>query len=69
MDTLLELFSFQGRANRSWYFWHIILDDVAMFTAIAAFIGRVLHDQHGVDVCRGAPEPTQGSVSSSLWAR
>ena len=26
MDTLLEMFSFQGRANRSWYFWHTLLD-------------------------------------------
>ena len=33
MDTLLDLFSFQGRANRAWYFWHILLDDLAMFTA------------------------------------
>ena len=31
MDTLLEIFSFQGRANRSWYFWHILLDDFIIF--------------------------------------
>ncbi len=40
MDELLELFSFQGRANRRWYFWHILLDD---FIAGALFlIGMVL---------------------------
>ncbi len=33
MDKFLELFSTQGRANRSWYFWHILLDDLAIFTA------------------------------------
>ena len=27
MDNLLDLFSFEGRANRAWYFWHILLDD------------------------------------------
>ena len=26
MDAFLELFSFQGRANRGWYFWHQFLD-------------------------------------------
>ncbi len=26
MDAILELFSFRGRANRLWYFWHTMLD-------------------------------------------
>ena len=38
METLTDLFSTQGRANRAWYFWHIILDDLAMFTAIILFV-------------------------------
>ena len=33
MDTLIGLFTTQGRANRAWYLWHILLDDVAIFTA------------------------------------
>lgn len=33
MDTFLDLFNMQGRANRAWYFWHILLDDLVMFTA------------------------------------
>lgn len=33
MDKFLELFSIEGRANRAWYFWHILLDDLAIFTA------------------------------------
>lgn len=33
MDKLVDLFTTQGRANRMWYFWHILLDDLAMFTA------------------------------------
>ena len=42
MDPLLEIFSMQGRANRSWYFWHIVLDDVVIFTVaivLAVVIG------------------------------
>ncbi|MDA0329416.1 MAG: DUF805 domain-containing protein [Gemmatimonadetes bacterium] len=34
MDVFLDLFSTQGRANRAWYIWHIILDDLAIFTAV-----------------------------------
>ncbi len=32
MDKLVDLFMFEGRANRAWYFWHILLDDLVMFT-------------------------------------
>jgi len=43
MDALLELFSFQGRANRSWYFWHILIDDfVIAALAIAMVVMGVL---------------------------
>ncbi len=38
MDTFVELFKPQGRANRAWYLWHIILDDVAMLTAGAGLL-------------------------------
>ena len=38
MDVLLDLFSPQGRANRSWYLWHIVLDDLVMFTAAIALM-------------------------------
>ena len=34
MDVILGLFSTGGRANRAWYLWHILLDDLAMFTMI-----------------------------------
>lgn len=34
MDAFLELFSPAGRANRSWYFWHIILDDLVIVSLI-----------------------------------
>ena len=37
MDKLLEMFSTQGRANRAWYLWHIILDDLAIVTGIVLF--------------------------------
>jgi uncharacterized membrane protein YhaH (DUF805 family) len=37
MEKITDLFSFEGRANRAWYFWHIILDDLAIFTAILVF--------------------------------
>lgn len=38
MDTLVDLFKTDGRANRAWYFWHILLDDLAMITAVSIFI-------------------------------
>ena len=30
MDAFLELFSTQGRVNRAWYFWHVVLDDLVI---------------------------------------
>ena len=38
MDKLVDLFKTEGRANRAWYFWHIILDDLAIFTGLLVFI-------------------------------
>lgn len=38
MDKLFDLFTFDGRANRAWYFWHIVLDDLAIITAMLALI-------------------------------
>ena len=34
MDPLIELFSFDGRVNRGWYFLHVVLDDLAIITLI-----------------------------------
>jgi len=39
VDSILELFSFEGRANRAWYFWHQLLDwfvIVALLTVLIA---------------------------------
>ncbi|HZD05719.1 MAG TPA: DUF805 domain-containing protein [Longimicrobiales bacterium] len=36
MDKFFDLFTFDGRANRAWYFWHIVLDDLVIFTLVMA---------------------------------
>ena len=44
MDVILELFSFRGRANRSWYFWHTLLDGIVvigLITMVATLAGIV----------------------------
>ncbi len=47
MDVILELFSFRGRANRWWYFWHTLLDGIvvlgliAMVVTLAGIVGVV----------------------------
>ena len=38
MDAFWELFSTDGRANRAWYFWHIVLDDLVMFSLFLALV-------------------------------
>ena len=38
MDTLLELFSFQGRVNRQRYLFHVILDDLVIFTMLMTLV-------------------------------
>ena len=37
MDKIIDLFKTEGRANRAWYLWHILLDDVAIVTGVVAF--------------------------------
>ena len=63
MDAFLEIFSFQGRANRAWYFWHILLDDLLIFTLVFVLlvVGGVL----------GSPLvvlPLIGVVIAGIWA-
>ena len=63
MDKFLDLFTMEGRANRAWYFWHIILDDLAILTAIAMCAGLVF--------VTGSPLfilPGLGAVVAGLWA-
>ena len=38
MDVILELFSFQGRVNRAWYFWHTFLDGAVAIGLILAIV-------------------------------
>ncbi len=44
MDVILGLFSFHGRVNRAWYFWHTLLDGAVAFGLILAIVivGSVL---------------------------
>ena len=64
MDVILELFSFQGRVNRAWYFWHTFLDGVVAIGLILAIVivGGVLGNPLfvlpavGVAVAAGAAE-------------
>ena len=63
MDNLLDLFSFEGRANRAWYFWHILLDDLVMFTLAVVFIVMM--------VTTGTPlfvPPLAGVMIGGIWA-
>ncbi len=38
MDTLLEIFSFHGRANRAWYIKHILIDDFVIISLLLTLI-------------------------------
>ena len=63
MDAFLSLFTFDGRANRAWYLWHIILDDLAIFTMVVVLLVT------GVMV--GTPLvalPLMGVVLAGVWA-
>ena len=63
MDDFLNLFSFEGRANRAWYFWHILLDDLVMFTLAMVFIVLM--------IATGTPlfaVPLAGVVIGGIWA-
>jgi uncharacterized membrane protein YhaH (DUF805 family) len=62
-DVILGLFSTGGRADRSWYLWHILLDDLAMFTMI---LGVVL-----IEALTGSPLlilPAVGIVVAGIAA-
>ena len=63
MDNLLDLFSFEGRANRAWYFWHILLDDLVMFTLATVF--AVLMFVTGTPLFA---VPLVGVVIGGIWA-
>jgi uncharacterized membrane protein YhaH (DUF805 family) len=43
VDVFSELFSFQGRANRGWYFWHQLLDGfvIAALVVVLVTVGFV----------------------------
>ena len=63
MDNLLDLFSFEGRANRAWYLWHILLDDLVMFTLATVF--AVLMFVTGTPLFA---VPLAGVVIGGIWA-
>ena len=63
MDALIEIFSFKGRANRAWYFWHVLLDDVVIFSMVIALVvlGTVLGNPIIV-------LPLIGAIIAATWA-
>jgi uncharacterized membrane protein YhaH (DUF805 family) len=63
MDAFLELFSSEGRANRAWYFWHVLLDDLVIITAfIILMVVGVATESALVFL------PMIGVVIAGLWA-
>ena len=59
----LDLFSPRGRANRAWYFWHILLDDLVVLGLIIAMIV--------VSTVLGNPFlviPIVGVILGGIWA-
>jgi len=62
MDKIADLFSFEGRANRAWYFWHILLDDLAIVTAVAIFILLFVVTGSPIFVLPGV-----GAAVAGLW--
>lgn len=63
MDAFVELFNFQGRANRAWYFWHILLDDLVIFGLVVALvvIGSVIESPLVL-------VPGLGVLFAGIWA-
>ena len=59
----MDLFSFEGRANRVWYFWHILLDDLVMFTLAAVFV--VIMMATGIPLFA---LPLAGVIIGGVWA-
>ena len=63
MDPLIELFSFEGRVNRGWYFLHIVFDDMVVLGLIIILLT--------VSGILGTPLlllPILGVILSGLWA-
>lgn len=63
MDAFFELFSMQGRANRAWYLWHIVLDDLAIATLAIVLVM--------IGVLTGSPLvvlPILGVLAGGIWA-
>ncbi len=59
----LDLFSPSGRANRAWYFWHILLDD---FVVLGLIITMIV-----VSASMGNPLlviPMLGVILGGVWA-
>lgn len=63
MDALAEVFSARGRANRSWYFWHIVLDDVLIITLAIALL--LVGDAFGSGL---VVFPLVGLIVAGFWA-
>ena len=56
------MFSLEGRANRAWYFWHVLLDDLVIVTSIVLFV--VL----GVFTSPVLALPVLGVIGGAMWA-
>ena len=63
MDRLVDLFTTQGRANRAWYLWHVVLDDAAIFTA-----GISIFALAGVLGMLFLALPGFGVIAAGVWA-
>jgi uncharacterized membrane protein YhaH (DUF805 family) len=38
VDAFFEMFSFEGRANRAWYFWHQLLDGFVITALVVMLV-------------------------------
>ena len=63
MDPLIELFSFDGRVNRGWYFLHIVLDDLVIIT-----LTILLLVMGGIFSTPLLFLPILGVIFSGIWA-
>ncbi len=62
MDAFLELFSTRGRANRAWYIWHVILDELVIIGGVVFLITM------GEIVGKLVVLPMIGVVVAGTWA-
>ena len=63
MDPLLELFTFEGRVNRGWYFLHIVLDDLVILGLLLVLVT--------MSVVLSTPLlllPVLGVILGGIWA-